>query len=84
MQAPAAELTSLLAWFRQATDADHGARLAFPQTLPKAQRALVRTIVTSVGLGSLQCISEGIGEERYIYIVRCGAEPSQVCMWVLL
>ena len=38
-QAPGTELTSLIAWFREGSDADHSARLAFTPTLPKAQRA---------------------------------------------
>lgn len=78
LQAPAADLTSLIAWFRDCSDADHSARLAFPPSLSKAQRAHIHTLVTSVGLGCLESVSEGVGEERFIAIVRSGAKPCQV------
>jgi hypothetical protein len=80
LQAPAADLTSLIAWFRDCSDADHSARLAFPASLSKAQRARIHTLVTSVGLGCLESVSEGVGEERFIFIVRSGAKPCQVAV----
>ena len=79
-QAPAADLTSLIAWFREASDADHSARLSFPSSLTKAQRALIHTMVNSVGLGCLESVSEGIAEERHISVVRCGTKLCQVCV----
>lgn len=77
-QAPAADLTSLIAWFREASDADHSACLSFPSTLTKAQRALIHTLTTSVGLGCLESVSEGVAEERCVSVVRSGSKPCQV------
>ena len=77
-QAPAANLTSLISWFREASDADHHARMTFPSSLTKTQRALIHTLVNSVGLGCLEALSEGIADERCISVMRCGTKPRPV------
>ncbi len=72
MQNSSAELESLLGWFREGSDIDPKATLAFPATLSKFQRAKIHGLVKSVGLGSLESVSAGIGDNRFVSIVRSG------------
>ncbi|CAL8464448.1 g3983 [Coccomyxa elongata] len=68
-----ADLESLLTWFREVSDIDSKATLAFPATLSKFQRAKIHGLVKSVGLGSLESVSAGIGDDRFISIVHSGS-----------
>lgn len=67
------DLDSLLTWFRDACDIDHDAVLRFPPTLSKAKRAMVHGSAAAVGLGALATLSEGLGEERHVSVVRKGS-----------
>jgi hypothetical protein len=40
-------------------------------------------LVTSVGLGCLESVSEGVAEERCVSIVRCGNKPCEVRLPIL-
>ena len=75
-QASGANLDVLMAWFREGTDGDKKASLAFPASLTKEQRAQVHVVVKSVGLGSLESVSQGVGLERFISVVCSGEGPS--------
>lgn len=72
------DLEALIAWFREGSDRDQKATLAFPTSLSKSHRARVHTLVQSIGLGSLDSVSAGVGEDRFISIVRSG-EVVQNC-----
>ncbi len=69
-----AVLDRLVAWFREGSDGDTKATLGFPPSLSKSQRAIVHSRVQSIGLGSLQSVSAGIGDDRFISIHRSGDE----------
>lgn len=71
-------LYRLIVWFREGSDGDLAATLAFPACLSKFQRAKVHSLVKSVGLGSLQSVSKGLGDDRFISIER-SRDTDQSC-----
>ncbi|KAK9904970.1 hypothetical protein WJX75_006675 [Coccomyxa subellipsoidea] len=71
-------LDRLIVWFREGSDGDLAATLAFPACLSKFQRAKVHSLVKSVGLGSLQSVSKGLGDDRFISIER-SRDTDQSC-----
>ena len=72
MQKSGTDLESLVTWFRNFSDIDPKATLAFPATLSQSQRAKIHGLVKSIGLGALESVSAGIGDNRFISIVRSG------------
>ena len=72
-------LDRLIAWFREGSDSDPVATLAFPASLSKFQRARVHSLVKSIGLGSLQSVSKGVGDDRFISIER-SRDEDQSCL----
>jgi hypothetical protein len=68
-----ANLSGLLAWFREGCSADQSATLLFPAALSKEQRAQVHQLVKSIGLGVLASVSEGVGKSRCVSVLHSGS-----------
>jgi hypothetical protein len=66
-------LDAIIAWFRDASDADHEASLSFSSSLAKQHRAKIHSAASAVGLGALVSLSRGVGEDRRITIARRGS-----------
>ncbi|KAG7668739.1 putative GA-binding protein subunit beta-1 [Nannochloris sp. 'desiccata'] len=66
-------LDAIIAWFRDASDADHEASLSFSSALAKQHRAKIHSAASAIGLGALVSLSRGVGEDRRITIARRGS-----------
>lgn len=70
-------LTDLVRWFRD-VDVDPEAAIEMSSCLSKEERAKVHATVDTDSLGGLVTISDGIGAERKVTIVRSGSQMSNI------
>eukprot|EP00884_Botryococcus_braunii_P014366 jgi/Botrbrau1/22930/Bobra.0030s0008.1 len=71
------DIKKLLKWFQAGVQDDSLARLEFPTTLSKDDRAVVHRCIDSLrGKPDLASLSGGVGEDRQIVV--CGAQSPEV------